>query len=113
LLISIFLFAQKKTATVSGKVVDDTEIPLANVSVTILGQSQGISTSDSGTFRMTVEAEKAFALIFSYAGHKSVQKNFLLNQSEEEFVTIRLEKGANTLQEVIITDQRERREAGL
>ena len=72
--------------------MDENENPLANVSVIILGQSKGITTNDSGYFSIKVTADKAFALIFSYTGYKSEQKNFLLNENEEETVTIRLEK---------------------
>lgn len=113
ILLTVFSFAQKKPAFISGKVVDENERPLANVSVVILGQSKGITTNDSGYFKIKVLAEKAFAIIFSYTGRKSEQKNFLLNEDEEETITIRLEKGSTILQEVIVTDQRERREAGL
>lgn len=113
LLLSLFCFSQKKYAYVSGKVVDENENPLTKVSVVILGQSNGITSNDSGYFRIRVEAEKAFALIFSYAGRRAEQKNFLLSEGEEETVTIRLEKSENTLQEVIVTDQRDRRETGL
>ncbi len=112
-MLSILSFSQKKSAFVSGKVVDENENPLANVSVTILGQSKGIITNDSGYFKIKAEAEKAFALVFTYAGRKTEQRNFLLNENEEETITIRLEKGEKTLQEVIVTDQRDRREAGL
>ena len=113
LLLSILCFSQKKSAYVSGKVVDENENPLPNVSVTILGQSKGIVTNDSGYFRIKVTAEKAFAIVFTYAGRNAQQKNFLLNENEEENLTIRLEKGEKTLQEVVITDQRDRREVGL
>lgn len=106
-------FSQKKTAFVSGKVVDENENPLANVSVVILGQSKGVTTNDSGYFRLKVTAEKAFAVVFSYTGRNTTQKNFLLNEGEEETITIRLERGEKMLQEVIVTDQRDRREAGL
>ncbi|MBK8952597.1 MAG: TonB-dependent receptor [Chitinophagaceae bacterium] len=113
LLLSFFVIAQKKAAFISGKVVDENENPLTKVSVVILGQSQGITTSDSGYFKLKVEAEKAFALIFSYTGRKTEKINFLLNEGEEERVTVRLEKGEKTLQEVVVTDQRDRRETGL
>ena len=119
LLITIFIlsatlsFSQKKSAYVSGKVVDENENPLPNVSVVILGQSKGIITNDSGYFRIKVAADKAFAIVFSYAGRKTEQKNFLLNENEEETITIRLEKGERTLQEVVVSDQRDRREVGL
>jgi len=118
LLITILLFfhlayAQKKQAFVSGRVLDENENPLAGVSVVILGRQTGISTSDSGTFRLQVNADRAFAILFSYTGYKTEQKNFLLSEGEEEVITIRLERGATTLEEVIIADERERREAGL
>ena len=107
------LYSQKKSAFVSGKVVDENENPLSNVSVVILGQQKGIITSDSGTFRLKVTADRAFAIVFSYTGFKEQQKNFLLNENEEETIVIRLEREGKVLEEVIVTDQRERTEAGL
>ncbi|MFC0772570.1 TonB-dependent receptor [Terrimonas alba] len=119
--LSILGFAQKppaakasKSAYVSGKVIDENENPLQNVSVIILGKQTGIATNDSGYFRLKVPAEKAFAIVFSYTGHREEQKNFLLSPDEEEHITVRLEQGSATvLKEVIVTDQRERTEAGL
>lgn len=106
-------FSQSKSAYVSGKVVDENENPLSKVSIAILGQSKGFTTNDSGLFRIKVTAEKAFALVFTYTGRNTVQKNFLLSEGEEETITIRLERGDKTLETVVVTDQRDRREAGL
>jgi hypothetical protein len=105
--------AQKKSAFISGKVVDENDNPLTKVSVVILGRQSGIVTSDSGTFRLKVAAEKAFALVFSFTGYKTDQRNFYLSENEEERVIIRLEKGTQTLEEVVIATQPERKEAGL
>jgi hypothetical protein len=117
LIVSLFFasvcFAQKRTATVTGKVLDDSERPLTHVSITILGRQQGVTTTDSGTFILKVPAEKAFALLFTYTGYKTTQQNFLLNEGETEHVTIRLEQGTGVLEEVIIKDQKERTETGL
>nr|WP_242696183.1 TonB-dependent receptor [Longitalea luteola] len=107
------VIAQKKSAWVSGRVVGENEQPLANVSVVILGRLKGSTTSDSGTFRLQVPADKAFAIVFSYTGYKTEQRNFLLNEQEEEHVVVRLEQGTRELEPVVITDQRQRREAGL
>jgi hypothetical protein len=112
-LIATISFAQKKSASVSGKVVDENENPLSHVSVTILGQQKGITTSDSGRFEIKVVADKAVALVFSYSGYKTLQQNFLLNEGEQESVTIRLEPSSNVLQTVTVTDQRDRTEVGL
>jgi hypothetical protein len=112
-LLSVAAFSQKNPAFVSGKVVDENENPMPGVSVMILGQTKGITTNDSGYFRLKVNSGKAFAITFSSTGYRSEQKNFLLSENEEEVVTVRLEKGINTLKEVIVTDQRDRTQAGL
>jgi hypothetical protein len=108
LLLSCFVFAQKKSATITGRVIDENEMPLANVSVVILGQQKGISTSDSGRFSIKVPADKAIALVFSSTGYKTTQQNFILNEGEQEQITIRLETGSGMLEGVVITDQRDR-----
>jgi hypothetical protein len=105
--------AQKRAAFISGKVLDENEAGLAKVSITILGKQNGIVTSDSGTFRMKVPADKAFALVFSFTGYKTEQRNFLLNENEQEQVVVRLERKTTELQQVVVTDQRDRKEAGL
>ena len=105
--------AQKKTAWVAGRVVGENEQPLDNVSVVVLGRLKGVITSDSGTFRLRVPADKAFGIVFSYTGYKTEQRKFLLNENEEEHVVVRLERGTSELDPVVVTDQRQRREAGL
>ncbi len=102
-----------KAAFVSGKILDENEKPLSGVSVIILGRQSGLITSDSGTFRMKVPADKAIALVFSFTGYKTEQRNFLLNEQEEERFVVRMERGERSLQEVVVSDQRESRETGL
>jgi len=106
-------FSQKKSAYVSGKVVDENENRLGKVSIYILGRQAGVVTSDSGTFRLKVPADKAFALQFSFTGYRTEQQNFLLNENEEEYLVIRMERGSRELKTVVVTDQRHRRETGL
>jgi hypothetical protein len=107
------LLAQKKMASVSGRVLDEGELPLSKVSITLLGRQGGIATNDSGFFSIRVPADKAFALVFSFTGYKKEQRNFILSDGEEERVVVRMERGGDALKEVVVTDQRPRREAGL
>ncbi len=118
--IFIFLFlitghglAQKSGAYISGKILDENEKPLAKVSITMLGKESGLVSTDSGTFRMHVPADKAFALVFSYTGYKNLQQNFILNDKEEERIVIRLERSVTSLGNITVTDDRNRKEAGL
>jgi hypothetical protein len=113
LLVSLSGWAQKQSATVSGKVVDDNDRPLPGVSITILGRQSGQLSSDSGTFLVKVPAEKAFALVFSFSGFRTEQRNFYLSEGESERVVVRLERSSRTLEEVVVSSQPERREAGL
>lgn len=113
LLLSSYSFAQRKWAQVSGTVLDDNERAIGKASVIILGRQTGIVTNDSGNFSIRVPADRAFALVFSFTGYKTEQRNFLLNQNEHETVTVRLEKASQQLETVVVTDQRQRRETGL
>jgi hypothetical protein len=105
--------AQKKSGRISGKVVDENDAPISKVSVMLLGRQTGINTSDSGTFTLIVPAERAVALVFSFSGYISEQRNFYLNTGEQERIVIRMEKGEKTLEEVVVTSQPERKEMGL
>jgi hypothetical protein len=109
----IHLLAQKSGAVVSGKILDENEVALAKVSIILLGRETGLMSSDSGTFRMRVPADKAFALVFTYTGYKSFQQNFILNDQEEERVVIHMERSSSKLENVTVTDERDRKEAGL
>ena len=113
LFISLTTIAQKNPAYVSGKVIDENENPLAKVTITILGKQTGVLTSDSGTFRIKVPANKALALIFSFSGYRDEQRNFYLSENETENLTVKLERRGKVLETVIIQDDRERNQPGL
>lgn len=106
-------FAQKRSAFVSGKIIDENENPLSDVTITILGKQNGILASDSGIFQIIVPAEKAFALVFSHTGFHDQQKSFYLNEGEKEYLTVKLTRNNKTLEPVVITDEKGRRETGL
>ena len=111
LLTVLQLSAQQKT-TISGKVLDENDQPLQSVSVQILNKQKGTFTDVAGSFSIAVTPKKAMALVFTFTGYKSVQKNFLLNDGEVEKITIKLELITQQLQTVTVTDDREKREAG-
>lgn len=113
LLFTLTAAAQKKTAWVSGKIIDENEKPVSGVSVVILGKTTGLTTNDSGQFRIKVPAGKSFALVFSHTGYADVQKNFYLSEEEEEKISIVLEKGGKTLETIVVSENKEHIETGL
>ena len=112
-LLSITAAAQTKNATVTGKITDENDVPLNNVSIIILGKNSGITSTDSGTFSIKVAAQKSLALVFSYAGFISQQRNFFLNNDEKETILIRMKQNGKILETVTVGDERERKETGL
>jgi len=113
LLSALASFCQKKTAIVSGKIIDENEDPVGAVTISILGKQNGIQSSDSGKFKIEVPAEKAFALVFSHTGFQEVQKKFYLSPGEQEQLTVRLTRNSKPLDTVVISQEKERKEAGL
>ena len=113
LIFSLCVIAQNKNATVNGRIIDENENAITGVTVTILGKNTGILSGDSGTFSIKVAAERSFALTFTHTGYKPLQKNFYLSPGETEYITIRLIRSGKTLETVVITDERERRENSL
>ena len=113
LLTTLSLAAQKRSAYVSGRVIDENERPVPGVSIVILGRQNGIIASDSGTYKIKVPAETAFALVFSHAGFGDEQKNFYLSEDEEEQLTVMITRNGKTLETVVISDEKERNETGL
>jgi CarboxypepD_reg-like domain/TonB-dependent Receptor Plug Domain len=112
-LLSTISFAQTKYATVKGIVVDDNDMPLKRVSVTVLGKNTGIITSDSGTFSIKLPAQKSLALIFSSTGYTTLQKNFFLSNDEVENIIVQLKIAGKTLEVVTVGSEKERKETGL
>ncbi|MEO6253436.1 MAG: TonB-dependent receptor, partial [Ferruginibacter sp.] len=113
LLGTLTLFSQTRSAWISGRVVDENDNPIPKVSVLILGKTTGLTTNDSGYFRIKVPAGKSFGLVFSYTGYNETQKNFYLSDGEEEKITLQMERGSRTLQTVVVADDKERTETGL
>lgn len=113
LLNALSLFSQSKSASITGKLVDDNNNPIPKVSVIILGKTNGITTNDSGYFSLKVAAGRSLALVFSHTGYNEEQRNFFLSDGEEEKITVQMERGSKTLTTVVVGDDKERTETGL
>src|SRR5690242_8796305 len=106
-------FSQKKTAFLSGKIIDENKDPVSVVTITILEKQKGFQSSDSGKFEMEVPAGKAFALVFTHTGFHEVQKKFYFSPGEKEQLTVRLIRNSKMLENVLIKSEKERQETGL
>ena len=112
LTLSLFAIGQNKKAIISGRIIDENERPLAQVSISILGKNKGATSDEEGKFSISVLSGRPVALEFTYTGYKTVQRNYNLLDGENETNTIMLQKQDNVLQNVTVRDNRGRTEAG-
>src|SRR6266487_2313163 len=78
----LLLIGQKKTGTIKGRVLNEDDKPLSGVTIQVLNVEKNTITNDTGYFQISVAANKPVALVFSYTGYTSVQKNFYLSTGE-------------------------------
>ncbi len=103
LFITTIVQAQRKTATVSGKVVTENEVALPGVSVSIIGQDKTYITNDSGYFSIRLIADRGFRLQFSHTGFRKEERDVYLSAGENEYVVIRLVNAGQMMQEVEVS----------
>ncbi len=105
--------AQKRSGTVSGRVINEEDKPLTHATIQVLNTTANTFTNDSGFFSITVPADKPVAIIFSFTGYNSVQKNFYLHGDEKENVVIKLTPVTKQLNDVLVKDDKDRKQDGL
>lgn len=99
LVLSVILFACQVWAqkTITGKVTDETGAPIANVSVTIKGSSEGTTTNADGVFSISVPAN-ARALVFSSVDRETREQNI----GSSNTISISLATRTQNLEEVVV-----------
>lgn len=95
LLATSFAFAQQKM-TITGKVTGDNNAPLAGVSVTVKGTSNGTITNSEGSF--TIQANRGATLVVSYVGYESQE----VVANKAKLPNIQLVQSSSTLGEVVL-----------
>ncbi|MFD1144928.1 TonB-dependent receptor [Larkinella insperata] len=99
------LFAQNPpviNSTVSGRVVDArTSENLIGATVTIKGTTNGAATDANGQFNLLTGQRLPFTVVVSFIGYKT--QELVLNDNDIE---IKLEEGANQLEDVVISSRR-------
>lgn len=88
----------KKQQTVKGKVVDEDNIPLAGVTVLVLGTTNGVATDFDGNY--SINANTNDVLIFSYVGFKPQRIVLTPGQTRLNVVLV---QDATLLEEVVVS----------
>lgn len=88
---------EDKKETVSGVVVDETNLPLPGVSIIEKGTTNGVVTDIDGKFTLNVESEES-VLVFSFIGMKTVE----FPVGSRRMFNITLEDDTKSLDEVVV-----------
>lgn len=106
----LFSFAGESFAQtiVSGRVLDQTNFPLAGASVVIEGTTQGTTTNANGDFSFETEKKGPVTLVVSFVGYQTKKIPADLKSGDNSFVII-LKESAKGLNEVVVTATNTRR----
>ncbi len=105
-------FAQSVTQTVRGRVIDaDSKFPLIGVSVVLLANDssmiKGVTTDESGYYRITDVPLGRQTLKYSYIGYKNViLSNVMVTSGKEVILDVSLEESAMSLESVEVVASR-------
>lgn len=89
-----------KALTITGKVLDETGLPLPGVSIKIKGASTGTVTNANGIFSISVPDDAV--LVISYLGYTSQDIEVNLHAENKQLV-INMKPSSSTLEQVIVT----------
>ncbi len=106
------LVAQSETAVVKGKILDEFNLPIESVTISVEGYSGGTKSSKEGDFTITVPAEKNIRLVFSSIGFetKKISKN--LSKGEMYTLSVSMKNNSIQMKGVIKKNDKKRNEAG-
>ena len=90
-----------KAFAVKGSVLDDNDLPISGVSVSVLNKNTGTVTNDSGYFIIKFSSSQSVAVVFSHTGYNTLRK-LISPKNRNDSLTIHLEKDVTNLGEVII-----------
>ena len=105
LLLSSLAWSQSRT--VSGKITDTADAPIAGATVTVKGTTVATQTASDGSFRIAVPAGKN--LTVSFVGYAT--RDVALG--DQNTVSISMSPSANSLNTVVITGYQSQRKADL
>jgi hypothetical protein len=111
-LLAIQVNAQKNTATLKGKVFDNTNNPIEDVNIFIEGYAGGTKSRSNGDYVLIVPAGKNVRIIFSYLGYETKKTYRQIPVGETEQLNIVLKKNQIISKGVIVKVDRKRNEAG-
>lgn len=113
-LITLFLFYSTIgfTQTITGLITDEENNSLPAVNISILNQSIGVTSDNNGRYNLKIPKNRSVVLIYSFIGYQMEKIRIpMLKKGQEYILDIKLKASSTLLEDVIITDQKSRKES--
>ena len=107
LLMSQINFAQKSLVT--GTVVDETNMPLPGVSVSIKGTTTGVETDFDGKFSINIPSTGEVILVFNYLGYATQE----INAEGKSTINVSMAPSVDSLDEIVVVGYGTQKKASL
>ena len=108
LLFSVLGYSQ----TINGHITDEQNNSLPAVNIAILNKNIGATSGDDGTYSLAIPANRSAIITYSFIGYQLEKIRIpMLKKGQNYTLNIQLKASSTLLGDVIITDQKSRKES--
>ncbi len=98
--------------TINGYITDEQNNSLPAVNISILNQSMGVTSDNNGKYDIEIPANRSVILVYSFIGFKKEKIRIpMLKKGQKYTLDIKLKSSSTLLNDVIISDQKSRKES--
>ena len=105
LLLPAFVFAQRPTGVLFGKITDDNGKAVEFVNVAVQNTKYGVVSDARGSYNLTLPADTLINVVFSFVGYEEIKINVQLKPGERRKHDVKMQVTSTMLTEVTVHDQ--------
>ena len=104
-LLPAFVFAQRPTGVLFGKITDDNGKVVEFVNVAVQNTKYGVVSDARGSYSLTLPADTLINVVFSFVGYEEIKINVQLKPGERRKHDVKMQVTSTMLTEVTVHDQ--------
>ncbi len=98
--------------TIIGTITDESKQSLPAVNISILNENIGVISDNNGKYDLEIQPNRSVVIIYSFIGFQTEKLRVpMLKRGQKYTLNIVLKKSSNLLDDVIITDQKNRKKS--
>ena len=105
LLLPAFVFAQRPTGVLYGKITDDNGKAVEFVNVAVQNTKYGVVSDTRGSYSLLLPADTLINVVFSFVGYEEIHINVMLKPDEKRKHDVKMQVTSTMLTEVTVQDQ--------